>query len=598
MNDKEMLVLIQKFSKITQRKLSEKLKLSLGKINLKIKELEKNGFIIRNNGYYLTKKGKNELRKIQKNKIKNAVILAAGESKDFDYPNGFVEVDNKTLIERSLNILLELGIKKIYVVVGYKKEYYEKLTKKYNEITLIENNNYEKTSSYYSLSLIKNYLSESFILLDSDIIYEKKALKKLLDSEEKNLILISSETGSKDECYVELENDNIIKISKDKSELKKIHGEMLGITKLSIDCFEKIMELKVENPYYSYEYSIAHIAKEKKLKALKINELAWGEVDNQEQYEKILKEVYPKIKRNEEAEKTQEIKNLLTSILDIKLIDIDEIEVLGGMTNKNYLVLINNKKYVLRIAGVGTTSIINRYSEKINATEVARIGVDKELIYFNEENGIKISEYIEKAETLNPETSKKNENLFLTSNLLRKLHASNIKFENRFNVFNEIEKYENLIKNKNLLYNKYENYLENRNKVFSLKKVIEKNGMIMVACHNDTVPENFIKNDKNEIFLIDWEYSGMNDPMWDLAAHSLESNFSQKEEGIFLENYFEKNIKKEDFLRIECYKVLQDFLWSIWTILKEENGDSFGTYGIDRYNRGILKLKEIINNEI
>ena len=334
------------------------------------------------------------------------------------------------------------------------------------------------------------------------------------------------------------------------------------------------------------------------MKVLKINELAWGEIDNQEQYNKVLKEIYPKIKRNEEAEKTQEIKNLLTSILDIKLVDIDEIEVLGGMTNKNYLVVINNKKYVLRIAGAGTTSIINRYSEKINAKEVSKIGVDKELIYFNEETGIKISEYIEKAETLNPETSKKNENLLLTSNLLRKLHTSDINFENRFNVFNEIEKYENLITNKKLLYDKYDNYLENRKKIFSLDKILKQNKMIIKSCHNDTVPENFIKNDKNEMFLIDWEYSGMNDPMWDLAAHSLESSFSPKEESIFLENYFKKNIKKEDILRIECYKVLQDFLWSIWTILKEENGDDFGTYGIDRYNRGILKLKEIINNEI
>lgn len=109
-------------------------------------------------------------------------------------------------------------------------------------------------------------------------------------------------------------------------------------------------------------------------------------------------------------------------------------------------------------------------------------------------------------------------------------------------MFKEIIKYENLIIKKSVMYEKY---------------------------------ENFIKNDRNEIFLIDWEYSGMNDPMWDLSAHFLESGFSKKEEIIFLENYFNKNIKKEDFLRIECYKVLQDFLWSIWTILKEENGDNF-----------------------
>lgn len=596
--NKKYLELINKFPNITQRKLAEKLNLSLGKINGKLRELEKSGIITKANGYYLTQKGKKKLEELENIKIINAVVLAAGESKDFDFPNGFVRINNETIIERSINILLELEIKKIYIVIGYKKEYYKNLAKKYNEIILIENDSYQESSSYYSLNLIKNYLNEDFILLDSDIIYEKKALKKLLDSKEENLILISSETGSKDECYVEAEDDCVIKMSKDKSELKKIYGEMLGISKLSVDYFRKIMELKVENSYYSYEYSIADVAKEKKLKVLKINELAWGEIDNQEQYNKVLKEIYPKIKRNEEAEKTQEIKSLLTSILDIKLVDIDEIEVLGGMTNKNYLVVINNKKYVLRIAGAGTTSIINRYSEKINAKEVSKIGVDKELIYFNEETGIKISEYIEKAETLNPETSKKNENLLLTSNLLRKLHTSDINFENRFNVFNEIEKYENLITNKKLLYDKYDNYLENRKNIFSLDKILKQNKMIIKSCHNDTVPENFIKNDKNEMFLIDWEYSGMNDPMWDLAAHSLESSFSSKEESIFLENYFKKNIKKEDILRIECYKVLQDFLWSIWTILKEENGDDFGTYGIDRYNRGILKLKEIINNEI
>lgn len=598
MNKSKILFLINDFPDITQRKLAEKLNLSLGKINAEIKELENNGIIIKNNGYYLTQKGKEKLEELGNTKILDAVILAAGRAKDFNFPNGFVEIENQTIIERSINILLETGIKKIYIVIGYEKDYYKNLAKKYNEIILIENSYYERYSSYYSLCLLKDYLKDDFILLDSDIIYEKKALKKILNSNEENLILISSETGSKDECYVEIENDIVVKMSKDKSELKKIDGEMLGISKLSYDYFKKIIELKVENSYYSYEYSIADVAREKKLKTLKINELVWGEVDNENQYNKILKEIYPKIKRNEEAERTKEIKNILTSILNIKLVDIDEVEVLGGMTNKNYLITINNKKYVLRIAGAGTTNIINRYSEKINAREVSKIGVDKELIYFNEETGIKISEYIEKAETLNPETSKKSENLLLTSKLLKKLHTSNIKFENRFNVFNEIKKYENLIKNKELIYKAYGGYTENRKLIFGLENFLKKNGMVIVSCHNDTVPENFIKNDKNEMFLIDWEYSGMNDPMWDLAAHSLESNFDEREENIFLENYFEKNIKKEDYLRIGCYKVLQDFLWSIWTILKEETGDDFGTYGVDRYTRGILKLKEIIKNEI
>ncbi|MGL5901993.1 MAG: phosphotransferase family protein, partial [Cetobacterium sp.] len=147
--------------------------------------------------------------------------------------------------------------------------------------------------------------------------------------------------------------------------------------------------------------------------------------------------------------------------------------------------------------------------------------------------------------------------------------------------------------NKNL-FSKYKNYLDTRENIFSLEKILKENGYEIVACHNDTVPENFIKNNFDEIYLIDWEYSGMNDPMWDLAAHFLESRFSNDDEEVFLENYFEKNIKKCDRLRIEIYKVLQDFLWSIWTILKEENGDDFGSYGLDRYNRGVEKMREII----
>ncbi len=594
MNESRILFLINEFPSITQRKLAEKLNLSLGKINGKVKELESNGIIIKNNGYYLTQNGKEKLHELQSTKIIDAVILAAGKSKDFNYPNGFVEIYSEALIERSLRILLELKIEKIYIVIGYKKEYYKKLAQKYKEISLIENEDYESYSSYYSFSKLKTYIKNDFLLLDSDIIYEKKAIKKILDSSEKNVILASSESGSKDEAYICIQNENLVKMSKDKSELKRIDGEMLGISKLSYEYFQNIMKLEVNNPYYSYEYAIADIAKKLPLKVLKINELVWGEIDNKNQYQRVLKEIYPRIKKNEELEKIQEIKKLLISILDIKLVDIDEVEVLGGMTNKNYLITINRKKYVLRIPGVGTENIINRYSEKINAKYSSLIGIDKELIYFNAETGIKISEYIEKAETLNPETSKKIENMRLTSGLLKKLHISNIHFENKFDVFNEINKYENLLKNKEVLHNKYSNYEEVKIKIFKLKQKLLENGYKIVACHNDTVPENFIKNTKEEIFLIDWEYSGMNDPMWDLAAHSLESNFSKYEEDLFLKFYFDDKINKEDVFRIKIYKILQDFLWSIWTILKEENGDEFGLYGIERYNRSKKILKEIV----
>lgn len=291
--------------------------------------------------------------------------------------------------------------------------------------------------------------------------------------------------------------------------------------------------------------------------------------------------------------KIEDIKNRLIKVLGIKSEDIEKIKMMGGMTNKNYLVIINKKKYVLRIPGFGTSNMINRINEKQNLKKASIIGIDKELVYFNSDTGIKISALIEGAITMNSELSRKKENMILIAEILKKLHTSKLIFDNRFDVFEEIEKYEKLIKDKNNLYGRYQNYIQNREKIFALQNKLKNYGLKIAPCHNDTVPENFVKNNKGRMFLIDWEYSGMYDPMWDLAAHSLEVGFTEKEEKQFLGCYFKDGINSNDKKRIEIYKILQDFLWSIWTVLKEENGDDFGNYGVNRYLNGIDRLEKL-----
>ena len=89
----------------------------------------------------------------------------------------------------------------------------------------------------------------------------------------------------------------------------------------------------------------------------------------------------------------------------------------------------------------------------------------------------------------------------------------------------------------------------------------------------------------------------MNDPMWDLAAHSLECNFSKEEEKELLNFYFPEGVSKEYILRIQIHKICQDFLWSIWTVLKEAKGVSFGDYGIMRFKRAVKLLGELKDYE-
>ena len=81
--------------------------------------------------------------------------------------------------------------------------------------------------------------------------------------------------------------------------------------------------------------------------------------------------------------------------------------------------------------------------------------------------------------------------------------------------------------------------------------------------------------------------------MWDIAAHILECEFNEDEEELFLSIYFNNEVKENHRARILIYKICQDFLWSIWTNIKESKGDDFGSYGQDRYNRAKLNLKKI-----
>ena len=210
--------------------------------------------------------------------------------------------------------------------------------------------------------------------------------------------------------------------------------------------------------------------------------------------------------------------------------------------------------------------------------------LDVENYLFDIEAGIKVNQYIENAETLDSATIKtKFEKI---APILQTIHASGKELKGEFAPFEEIKKYESLIQGEI----SYPNYEAVRKSVLSLKNELEKIGVDKKSCHIDLVPENFIEAPDGHLYLIDWEYSSMNDPMWDLAALFLESEFTTDEEDSFL-SYYESEQTPVSREKIRIYKILQDIIWSLWTIYKEENGADFGDYGITRYNRAVKELQ-------
>ena len=269
--------------------------------------------------------------------------------------------------------------------------------------------------------------------------------------------------------------------------------------------------------------------------------------------------------------------------------EIVNVERLGGMTNNNYLVETTNRKFIVKFFGKGTDKLINRIAEKNNLEKLRDLELDVENYIFDIEEGIKVNEYIENAITFDAHYIKtKNKEV---AGILQKVHGSGKELEGEFKIFDEIKKYEDLIQGEI----KYAYYDKIREKVFGLKAHLEEIGIDRKSCHIDLVPENFIEDENGRVYLIDWEYSAMNDPMWDLAALFIESNYRKSEEGEFFKYYYSENTPVS-VAKIMIYKILQDFLWSLWTIYKEEQGAEFGSYGQDRYNRCLKNLKEYIES--
>ena len=276
------------------------------------------------------------------------------------------------------------------------------------------------------------------------------------------------------------------------------------------------------------------------------------------------------------------IKEKISSLLSQEE-EVLSVEQLGGMTNQNYLVKTTNKQYIVKFFGKGTEKLINRQDEKYNLELLKDLDLDVKNYLFDIEAGIKVNEYIESAITLDSTSIKTKFDKIVP--ILQTIHASGKELRGEFAPFEEIKKYESLIEEKI----PYANYETVREEVFSLEKRLADLGVDRKSCHIDLVPENFIESPQGRLYLIDWEYSSMNDPMWDLAALFLESEFTRQEEEDFLSHYESEQtpVSRE---KIAIYKILQDAIWSLWTVYKEEQGADFGDYGVSRYQRAVKGL--------
>lgn len=524
--------------------------------------------------------------------MKTAVILAARRDRHSSIPYTLIPFDGKnSLIDRNISLLREFGYDRILLVVGYRYELFSKYESE--DIRLVYNPDYEFTASMGSLALCRDLIDEDFLLVEGDTFFEKRIIESLSAIKQGCCLSITEESGSGDECYVETRHGFVEAISKDRHRVTRFEGELIGVTRIDISTFRKMLLLwdACSNPYLNYEYALMDVTTPLERPCIRFTNLIWGDVDCPEDFKRLQNVTALSLRRRDNPFDRDNLLQYLKEIFPDRNLDNVDITKIGGMSNKNFLVKLNGKSYVLRVPGPGADGMVERVNEEYNALQACKLGVNPPIRYFNPATGIKLADFIENAETLTSATIQRHDNMRRIAEIYRTVHNSRIRLKNEFNIFREIEKYDTLIERAGGCM--YEGWEEFRPKVMTLENHLNSLGVDLHPCHNDAAYENFIKGPDGTIYLIDWEYSGMNDPMADFAALFIEAGFEPENEDYILGKYFNGEIPDSAREKILCYEVLWDTLWAQWTVIKEAKGDDFGSYGIDRYERarsGFLRI--------
>lgn len=238
--------------------------------------------------------------------LTTGVILAAGlgsrlKDRTKQMPKGFIEVDGQSLIERSVATLLAAGVDRIIIGTGYLHEHFDALRGKY-PIETFRNTEYSTTGSMYTLYELRHLINAPFLLLESDLLYENAAIDYLSNDPRENIILASGATHSGDEVYIQASAENQLQqMSKDRATLTHVTGELVGITKLSVQALEAMssfaeVQFNNGNQMLNYEDALVGIADVQNIHVKVIEELVWCEIDDENHLSRALKFVYPKIK--------------------------------------------------------------------------------------------------------------------------------------------------------------------------------------------------------------------------------------------------------------------------------------------------------------
>lgn len=570
-NQFEVLNALRKSPGATQRDIATASELALGTVNSTLKSLQEEGLVAEG---AVTKAGMDALLPY---KVDNAVILAAGLSSRFapisyEKPKGVLKVRGEVLIERQIEQLREAGITDITVVVGYKKEYFFYLRKKYG-VTLVNNDEYASRNNNGSLWRARGCLGNTYVCSSDDYFtqnpFNAYVFKAYYSAQ-------YAEGPTKEWCMETGAGGRITKVTVGGSNSWYMLGHVYFDRAFS-ERFVKILEEEYDRPetvdMLWEDLYIEHI-KELDMVLRPYPAGAINEFDSLDE----LRAFDPHFLENVDSE----IFDNIVAVLGCTKAEIHDVYPLKqGLTNLSCHFATNDGEYVYRHPGIGTELLINRAGEVAAQKAAKQLGIDETFIHEDPERGWKISRFIPNCKNLDPHDPAQ---VARAMQMARSLHESGVTVETTFDFYQEAKRYESLLLEKGPI--DIPGYAEDAADADALEAFVVADAAPMCLSHNDFFMLNFLIDDADRYYLIDWEYSGMSDYANDFGTFCVCCQLSPEEIDVALEAYFGRKPTRAERAHNLAHIALAGWCWYLWSLLKEAEGDFVGEWLYIYYNYG------------
>lgn len=260
----------------------------------------------------------------------------------------------------------------------------------------------------------------------------------------------------------------------------------------------------------------------------------------------------------------------------------------GGLTNSNFRVTVDGTPYFIRVPGESTALLaIDRKNEVHNTRAAAEAGVAPPVLYHLPEYDVMVLKFLD-GKTMSKESLNQPGMPTRMAHSIKQLHAGR-RFYSDFNMFRLTEYYLKLCEDRGIKIP--DGYLERVPTANRVEEAMSVRPLPSVPCNNDLLAENYI-DDGEQLWLIDYEYSGNNDPTFELGNTCQEMEFDDAQIHEVCASYFGE-ATPDKIARMKLNMIMSDVGWGLWAAIQEEISTiefDFWGWAMERWGRAVQKM--------